>query len=523
MLAGACVGDIGGDEPTDTAMCTSPSAGPAPLRRLTKTEYGFSIEDLFGYPATVADALPDEQFGNDGFDNYAQNANIGQLRADMMFEAAETVADATAQDLTGLLPCDPTAVDTACIDDFIRTVGRRSYRRPLEEAELTILREAYDTDADLVLAERVANVLQALLMAPQFVFRPENDSGAGVVQLTGFELATRLSYLLWASTPDEVLLAAAEHGELDDSAGVEAHARRLLADPKARRGVVRFMLQWLDIAEYGNINRDTTLYPEFSTELLASIREQTTRFIERTVLQQDGSLIDLLTSREVQVDEPLASLYGLPYPGGEQWVDATLPEGERKGMLTLAAWLTKFGFSKLPATFRRGKWVRVRLLCGDLSPPDPDADLSPVELEPGMTNRQALEARLEQSQSCQGCHSDFSDFGYAFESFDSIGQHRTSETNGAPIDASGSVQSSDVDGPFSSWSDLIDKLATSQQVSDCMAEQAFRYGFGRRPASDDQCTVDELTDASFPSIRDLLVDIATSDGFRFKLNVQEGS
>jgi hypothetical protein len=134
-----------------------------------------------------------------------------------------------------------------------------------------------------------------------------------------------------------------------------------------------------------------------------------------------------------------------------------------------------------------------------------------------MTNRQALEKRLQQSPACLGCHAAFSDFGYAFESFDSIGRHRISELNGAPLDLKGSAKgTADIDGAFSSWSDLVDKLAASKDVSDCMTAQLYRYGHGRRPSEEDRCELARLEQRKHPPLVEVIVEIVTGDGFRFR-------
>lgn len=522
MAAGAaCTEDDGPLLPTEEQLdCSVPRPGLAPLRRLSKAEYGFTVADLFGHPASIAEELPDENYGLDGYDNYADSSNINQLRAERLFAAAETVSNAAVDDLTSLLPCPVAQIDDACIDQFVRVVGRRSYRRDLAAEELAILRTLYDAASQADTPERVAHVLQGLLMAPQFVFRPERgtsvEAAPGVVLLDGYEIATRLSYLVWASTPDDALLDAAASGQLDTAEGIRQEVERMLGEPQARRGVVHFLTQWLQIAEFDNIIRDPELF-EYDDQLGRDIKEQTERFLARVVIDEGGSLADLLTSRDVEVNADLASIYGVSHSGGAGWEPATLPEAERKGVLTLSAWLTKYGFSRLPATFRRGVYVKTRLLCDPLGDPDPDADLSPVVLQPGTSNREALEARLEQSASCQKCHLSFKDFGYAFENFDALGRFQTEEFNGAPIDVSGEVWlSEDLDGAFDSWSDLIDRLAESKDVSDCMGRQVFRYANARRAEDADACALEQLNAEPFRSVGDMLAEIALSDGFRYR-------
>jgi hypothetical protein len=513
-------GNVERDAGDSATVCNGPSVSLAPMRRLTKSEYAFTLSDGFGLPIGVADPLPDEPTGGDGYDNEAVHAHIDQLRADELFAIAEGAARELANSGTVALPCALPQLDDACIDGFVRSAGRRLFRRALSLDEVTRFRDLFHQADDAVPNHRIALVIEAMLVSPQFLFRPEvaDEASAGkVIALNGHEVATRLSYLIWASAPDEELLDAAGNGELDDRDGVAKHARRLLAHPRARRGLAHFFEQWLGTSAMTAMVRDESLYPGFDGALLASMRTQVREYVATTVLDRQGSIADLLTATRAPIDAKIAPLYGVPPPPGNEWRETSLPSDQRKGILTLAAWLTKHGFAKLPATFRRGKFVKVRLLCDDLPPPAADADLSPVELEPNMTNRQALEKRLQQSPACLGCHAAFSDFGYAFESFDSIGRHRISELNGAPLDLKGSAKgTADIDGAFSSWSDLVDKLAASKDVSDCMTAQLYRYGHGRRPSEEDRCELARLEQRKHPPLVEVIVEIVTGDGFRFR-------
>ena len=166
------------------------------MRRLSRVEYGYSVHDLFGYTASVSDSLPPEQFGNDGFDNYAQHANIDQLRADKIFGVAENVAASAAAAEVARLPCLTTSSDAACVRRFITTVGRKVYRRPLDEPEIATLEMLYQAGADLSVEARVTNVVHAMLVSPQFIFRAEAAGSSRPVARDPYELATRLSYLL---------------------------------------------------------------------------------------------------------------------------------------------------------------------------------------------------------------------------------------------------------------------------------------------------------------------------------------
>lgn len=539
VAIGACVGEIGGSEkyapaggpgPDPAAVCETIQPGVAPLRRLNRTEYRFTVQDLFGVTSDPSADFPAETIV-DGFDNNANSTSISQLRADKMFAAAEAIGAATTEELTQLLPCDVANVTPTCVDELIETVGRRSYRRPLEPEESAILRVVYDADPSYPLRDRVSMVLQAILMAPQFHFRVEEGNAAaspspGVLPLTGYEVASRLSYLLWASAPDDVLLDAAAAGGLDTVEGVEAEARRMLEDDRAHRGVANFVSQWLDLRGLDLADKDPTVFPDFDPELIAAMRTETEAFFESVIWEKKGGIHDLLLSNETLVDARLAAIYGVSHPGDASWQSVTLPDAERRGVLTQASFLTNFAHRATPAPVRRGHFVRSRLLCQDLDAPPNDVDTSVPPPSDAQTNRELL-AQHSADPLCKGCHQFMDPIGFGFEKYDAIGQFRTVEGDNLTIDATGElVGTTDSDGPFDGAIELAERLAESDQVQQCMTTQAFRYTYGRRNTADDSCTVDDIQLAHVESggaILELLVAITRTDSFRFRTAAAEGN
>ncbi|HZO17292.1 MAG TPA: DUF1592 domain-containing protein, partial [Polyangiaceae bacterium] len=237
LSAGAgCIGHIGddasiGDEPGLSAQCAGAEPEPTIMRMLNRREYGNTVRDLLGVPTDIIEQFPADPIV--GFDNHAESLVASSLLVEKHFDAAESLA--LEADMTVLLPC---AGADGCVDEFIDSFGRRAYRRPLVAEEHAALRGIYDRARALGRDEDTASrlVIQGALMAPQFLYRAEttvSESG-GMAPVEGYELASRLSYFLWASTPDDALLDAAETGALATPEQVEEQARRMLADPKAR-------------------------------------------------------------------------------------------------------------------------------------------------------------------------------------------------------------------------------------------------------------------------------------------------
>jgi hypothetical protein len=509
-----------------------PSAGSAPLRRLATTEYDHSINQLFGLNTSFAATTfpPDPRV--DGYDNGASQANISSTRADAMLAAAESIAQAAAANLQSLLSCPKATANDACALTFIQQFGKKVYRRPLETDEVAALKTVWDQSGPLSHNndERFGMVIEAMLMSPQFSYRAEaGDSSVpppapNLIALSGYEIATRLSYLIWSSTPDDKLLGDAASGALATPQGIETAARRMLADPRARFGISNFTGQWLELWALDMLQKDRTMYPSWNDALVASIRGETQRFMEDLVWARHKGLHEVLTSTTTFVDSKLAALYGLSGVtfGADGWAEVTLP-GKRLGVLTQASFLSSHAHGQVTSPVRRGLFVRRKFLCQDLPPPPNNVVITVPTPNATSTNRQRM-AQHDKDPACSGCHHMMDPIGFGFENFDAIGQYQDHETNGLPIDSSGEVFGTiQIDGQFNGAIELIQKLASAKQVEQCMVLQLFRYAEGRRDESDDQCAVASLETSYHAKDQDLLeliVDLAKSDPFRYRPVVQ---
>jgi hypothetical protein len=315
--------------------------------------------------------------------------------------------------------------------------------------------------------------------------------------------------------PDQALLEAAAADELSTPAQLEAQARRMLDEPRARQALIDFHRQWLDFDRVLDEPKDATAFPEWGPALRDAIREEADRFIADVMFEGDGTIATLLNSRSSWVNGPLAEHYGLD-PVSE-WTEVELPQGERSGILTRADFLAGHAHETNGSPVLRGVFVIDRLLCGGLGAPPADADTSTPEPEPGrgpVTNRMLFEERTAPTQ-CQSCHVQINGIGFGFENYDSTGRFRTVD-NTLPVDATGALAGTDVNGPYDGAVELSQRLAESESVRDCAATNWLRYTVGRRPEQDDACLLERARTSLAETggdVRELLIDIVTSPDF----------
>lgn len=512
----------------DAAACEEPSSlAPAFMRRLAHDEYRNTVADLLG------DGLPDPTVGFPdepvvlGYDNNREAISISDVLVERYRDAAEAYAAAVVDDPTrrqAVVGCD--AAEDGCLEGFVRGFGRRAYRRPLADDEVDALvslgHGAMAQDSEPELGTRI--VLEAMLQSPSFLYRVElgvedpADPEARV--LTGYEVATRLSYLVLASTPTDALLDAAEAGQLADADGIEAALVELLADPRAPERLARFYAQWLDLVELPKVTRTAEDFPAWSDGLRDAMEEEVHHLVREHLLG-GGDLLDVLVDDRAWVDAELAGLYGLPAPG-EGFGEVTLdPASERVGLLTTAAILTVTGREGVTTPIRRGKFMREALLCQTMPPPPPDIPMVPAPVV-GESERERLE-RHRQDPACAGCHDLLEPLGFGLARYDSIGALRTTDEEGQPISAAGSFDGAS-EPSFDGAAELSAALRERPEVSACVVQQVHRYAYGRGETAADECALDGLVSefqASGRSFEALLVALVRSDAFR-RLPGEEG-
>jgi len=499
LLLLACGGKDDPDAGTgDASSCEATGPDTAPIRKLTRTEYGNTVRDLTDLDLDLSSRLLADPEVH-GFDNNSQLVSVSQLQADGYMRASEDVT--SALDLADVLPCDPAAGEDTCADAFVRDFGARAFRRPLDEVEAGIFVDLFELTRDSEGFDMgIALVIQAMLQSPQFLYRPELGVGqtGTLVALTDFELATRLSYLLWESTPDATLQEVASQGTLSDPAVLASQAERMLADPRARTAFSHFVSQWTDMAELDGAVKDGVAYPEWGEDLAQEMTAEAAHFVESVVFDEDGRLASLLTA---------------PYIWDGQ---------ERYGLLTQPALMTALSHSNQTSVVLRGKFVRERLMCHVLQPPPDDLDISLPPLDSSLSTRERF-ARHMQDPACSGCHALTDPIGLGFEHYGPLGEWRDEEAPGMPVDASGLViAGDDLDGTFYGVDELSERMADSVLIERCFVLNVFRSSFGREPGPADACVVSELEDAFASSggdIRSLLGAIPTTETFRSRPTV----
>jgi hypothetical protein len=522
--SGGSLSGSGGSLSTSTA-CPTREIPPTPLRRLTRFEYTNTVRNLLHVDPLAAADLPADEITN-SFDNNAGVLTVSSLHAEKYVLVSEALAKAAVQNLSALTTCDTAAQgEEACARAFAQSFGRKAFRRPITANDEQALMTAYAAGrTGGSYAEGIEVMIRAMLQSANFLFRLETTTpptDAPLVPLSQFELATRLSYLIWASGPDDALLDAASNGQLSTKEQVAAKAREMLAAPAARVALANFVSQWIGERRLDITTKDTVLFPEFTDDVRAAMRAELSAFVDYVLWSGDHTLGTLLSAPVAFVNEPLAQLYGIIAPPGAatelQMVELPAEQG-RAGLLTQAGFLSVQAHPDQTSPVLRGKFVRTMLLCQPPPPPPPDVDISPPEIDPNATARERFSAHQDASSGCNTCHDLMDPIGYSFESFDAMGRFRTMDGANA-LDLSGEIlRTTDpaLQGPYDGVRELAEKLSQSTQVQDCVATQLFRFAAGRVEADQDACslaTMQEAFSGSEGDLLELVVAMTQTDAF----------
>jgi hypothetical protein len=535
LLVG-CTGSIGGDGASaiDDSIAKSLCVVDTPIRRLTRFEYNRTVRDLLGDSSNPANLLPPEEEVA-GFNNQAAALTSSDLLIEQYMKVAEEVSTRAVGNIEVLLPnCDPELDgNESCASSFIQDFGRRAFRRPLLQSETERFKAVFDwalADADLGRFEDgIQLVIETMLQSPSFLYRPElgeqTPIDGDIVPFTSWEMATKLSYMLWNTMPDDALFAAAEADELQTKEQIAAQARRMLEDDKARDLVRNFHTQWLQLTHLDSLTKDSGVYPNYDNSLRGLWKEEIQTFVEQVILEDDGSLRTLLTADYSFMNEELASFYGddvLDSVSGPELRQVQLQPERRAGLLTSAGLMASHANVNQSSPVFRGKFVREQLMCNTLPLPPNDLVIEPPELDPTKTTKEQFE-EIGANPACAGCHTLMNPIGFIFEHYDGIGQWRDQQ-NGKPIDATGQVvQTDDIDGDYDGAPELARALADSTQVQECVSSQWFRFAYNRTVTSEDSCSIEQLNDvfrASDFNIKSLLVALTQTNAFLYRRAVE---
>jgi len=494
---------------------TASGAPAAMLRRLTHSQYNNTVRDLLGDQTAPANQFPPEDFV-DGFKDQYDAQNLSPLLAEAYSAAAEKLARNAFRngDTHGLIPCKATSGE--CRDKFIRSLGLRAFRRPLDTGEVKRYTRLFASETEFMKGAQL--VVEAMLQSPDFLFRLDTTSNP---KWKPYATASRLSYMLWDSMPDAALMDAAAGGELATPSGVEKMTRRMLEDSRAHQALDEFISEWLRFDRILTSSRDRRRYPKFSRETAVAMTEEARQFIADLVWS-DRDFMEAFTAKYGFVNADLAAIYGVPAPAQEfERTDFPL-ESERAGLLGQALFLALSAKPDDTSLTGRGLFVREQFLCQHVPPPPAGVNTNlaaSTEAHP-QTNRERMSEHVS-NQFCATCHNLIDPIGFGFEKFDAVGARRDKyelrfysgyhgggkrqppKTVNLTMDTNGWVAGIP-DSHFSSPRELGSVLAKTPQCQECMVKQYFRYTAGRME-----------TPADYPVIHQALEDFRNSQ-FRFK-------
>ncbi len=489
------------------------------LRRLTREQYENTVRDLLGLQTSVTVGfVPDDRVGP-----FASNSTVPvtELQLEKYRDAAEQLATSALSNLDALLPCDPEPDPSACAAEFVTTFGARAYRRPLHPEEAEALLDVYEHGAaDGGFPEGIRLVIQAALQSPNFLYLLElGEPGDGpVVELDDYELASRLSYLLTNTMPDDELFALAAEGVLRDRDVLAAQALRLLDSERSTAALVSFHQQWLGLPKLEGAEKDPGYFEGFDEDLKGAMVDELARFVEYVFHEDDGRLETLLTAEYGFPTGRLFEVYGIDPSWAHEDGRVDFPEGQRSGLLTHAGVLAAFAHRNRTSPVHRGLLVRENLLCHEMPPPPPDVNNTLPEPDPDVSEQELLRQHRE-NPACAGCHNLIDPIGFTFEHYDGVGRWRDKDGK-FEIDSTGELTGTDVDGPIDGVPDLAGRLAVSDDVKACVATQWFRFALGRKHDEElDACShavVADALESSDGDVRQMLVALVTSDAFRYR-------
>jgi hypothetical protein len=500
---------------------------PVTMRRLTQQQYRNSIADIFGPDVRIVGRM-DPDIRKNGLQQIgATEATFtpgGLEQYDAMARSiAAEVLDARSR--AAFMPCAPTsekAADPSCARQVIATVGRLLFRRPLSAGEIEKHVTLVDESATKLgsFYKGLESGLTSLLVSPSFLFQkdvaePDPDT-AGTFRLNAYSKAARLSFFLWNSTPDDMLLRAAETGELNTVKGLAKQTDRMLSSPRLKDGVRGFFDDFLQFSLLDALAKDSTIYPKFSQAVAVDAREQTLRTISEFLVTGNADYRDLFTTRKTYLSRTLGMVYQVPVPvdGPSEWMPYEFPANDRRaGLLTQLSFTAMYALPGRSSATLRGKAVREVFLCQTVPPPPNNVDFSRFEnaKDPVLkTARERLTAHRA-NPVCAGCHAFMDPMGLALENFDGLGAFRQTE-NGVPIDASG-----ELDGmKFTDAIGLGQAMHDSPQPSACLVNEVFAYGAGHMPTKGEKDFIKFLQtrfQADGYKVPQLLRQIVNSDAF----------
>jgi len=504
----------------------SDAGGPPVMRRLTQSQYEQVVSDIFGPTIELGGRFEPDPRENGLLAVGAGKVSVttsGLQQYDIMARsiAAQVTGEDRRETMIACKPADAGAPDDACAQQFLSKVGRLLYRRSLTQDELSVRVANANAAAGKLggFYEGLEMGLAGMLVAPQFIFRQEtaepDPENRGLYRLDAFSKASRLSFFLWNSAPDEQLLSAAERGELHDSEGVARQVKRMVASPRLKTGVRALFSDLLEFDKFDELSKDAEIFPKFNFIAAEDAKEQTLRTVVDHLVTQNGDYRDLFTTRKTYLTRLLGALYRVPVVSPDGWEPYEFSEeAQQAGILTHVSFVALHSHPGRTSPTLRGKALREVLLCQKVPDPPGDVDFNIVqdtENPEFKTVRQRLDAHAGEPM-CVGCHKITDPMGLALENFDTIGGFRKTE-NGVPINTSGALDGVSFDDAAGLGRVVRDHPATTS----CLVNRVFSYGVGRSPTSGEKEWLDTYIEKVFEEdgyqLPQLLRRIAISDTF----------
>jgi hypothetical protein len=517
-------GGLGTGGNSSTALMLD--TGRTVIRRLNRTEYTLTVRDLLGTSMTPLATL-DAESATDFFDTVGEFLSLSGSQ----LEAMEAAASALTDELFALSPADPkrakvfvctptTGSEATCAREILTAFARRAFRRPAATAEIDSLMALIDkVRVGGTYDDGLKAAITAVLLSPHFLYKEETSVGVAAnappKPLNAFELATRLSYFLWSSMPDDALAASADTGKLaSDAAEWAAQMDRMLADPKSETLSSNFAKQWLSLSRMdpANVNIDRTVNPTYYDELPADAKQETATFFSH-LISDNLPLASLIDADFTYANARLAKHYGLTVTGDSP-MRVSLAGAPRAGLLTQTSFLMGNAHPDITAPVKRGDWILHRILCAATNAPPNDVPLAFEPGPPGVTARAVLEAHRADPR-CAACHNIIDPLGLGLENFDSVGSYRAMD-NGAPVNASGTYPGG---AAFAGATELSRLIAQDPRYATCVTKHLLTYGAGRSFSSAESLAyADALAQRAMAAgggrWRSWITMVASSEAFR---------
>ncbi len=559
--------------------------GQSPMRRLNKRQYANSLKDLLGVNIALAADFPDENILK-GFDTNEDGLEVSGAHVEAFELVAKKVAIEAVKNLDGAVsmvpasgdqcnntpdckatygntandckdsssansvcmcsgtrcdasnPTTPPAsggtllscatLDNACAHGFISDFGQKAFRRPLTNKENNSLKAIFAAGKQATdFKGGIQLVLETILQSPAFIYRAEfGASGTlnnGVVQLTSWEMASRLSYMFWATTPDATLMNLAQQNKLRTKAQIRAQAERLLNDDRAKPVIRDYYTQWLGVGNIDSLERTAADYPGFTADTPSQLRRETEAFIDHVFWDSTSTLDELLTADYTFANNNLAKFYGITEPGSNAFEKVSNP-GKNFGLLSQGSLMATGARPDETAPILRSVFVLEKVMCVHLATPDPtEVTIVFPPQDASITTRERW-TQTTGSGNCFQCHRILNPAGFIFENYDPVGRWRDTENN-LPIDSSGELIATDSDGTFTGLADLSQALAQSDQVTHCAVTSWANYAYGRHidEGGDDHCSMEQAYEAfttKGKNLKELLVELTQTNAFMYRNEVK---